>query len=109
MCPRDMSLAGVRRSSSSLGRELVSCASGPDGCIESAVHIVSDMAMSEPENTEGDRRGAERRFLTRVAALPKGVGLRAMQCEPRDAAPLLALHISRRCARVAAQVWGHCT
>jgi hypothetical protein len=43
--------------------------------MESDVHTVKDMAMSELEKTEGERVGTVRRFHNRFTDLPKGAGL----------------------------------
>lgn len=42
--------------------ELVSCASGALGCIDSAVLTASEMAMSWAAKTEEDRAGVDRLF-----------------------------------------------
>ena len=67
--------------------------------------IVSDMAMSCAEKTEGDRSGVERLFQCRVTVRPKGVGLWDKNLWLRTADEVtFTLQSSLRWARVAAQV-----
>lgn len=93
-----------------MGSELdaASWAKGPPGCILSEVLRASDIDISWVAKGAGERAGVERLFQWRAAACVKGVVLREMNRWLLPGVLAFNLHSSRKWARVAAHVCGHC-